>query len=67
MKPRKSIGLQVFGMPILQLGDIVAIDYTSNDSIEQISLRDSRFVVYNIEYSRSLEGPSMSVFLSEVI
>jgi hypothetical protein len=54
-------------MPILQLGDIVSIDYTSNDSIEQISLRDSRFVVYNIEYSRSLEGPSMSVFLSEVI
>ena len=67
MKPRKSIGLQVFGMPILQLGDIVTIDYTSNDSIEQISLRDSRFVVYNIEYSRSLDGPSMSVFLSEVI
>ena len=67
MKPRKSIGLQVFGMPTLQLGDIVSIDYTSNDSIEQISLRDSRFVVYNIEYSRSLDGPSMNVFLSEVI
>jgi hypothetical protein len=26
----------------------------------------SKFVIYNIEYSRSLEGPSMTVYLSEV-
>jgi hypothetical protein len=67
MKERKSVGIKVFAMPIIQLGDIVSIDYTSNDSIEQISLSDNRFVVYNIEYSRDDSGPSMSVYLSEVV
>lgn len=67
MKQRKSVGIKVFAMPTIQLGDIVSIDYTSNDSIEQISLSDSRFVVYNIEYSRNSSGPSMNVYLSEVV
>ena len=67
MKPRKSVGLKIFAMPILQLGDIVSINYQSNDGIEQVSLDDSRFVVYNIEYRRNSAGPSMNVYLSEVI
>jgi hypothetical protein len=67
MKPRKSVGIELFGMPTIQLGDIVSIDYKSSDGIEQISKDDNRFVVYNIEYSRSGEGPSMQVYLSEVI
>jgi hypothetical protein len=67
MKPRKSVGLRVFSMPTLQLGDIAKIQYTSNDGIDKISLNDSRFVVYNIEYSRSPEGPEMTVYLSEVV
>lgn len=66
-KPRKAIGLSVFGMPTLQLGDIVKVDYSSKEGTEQISLNDSRFVVYNIEYRRSSDGPSMNVFLSEVL
>jgi len=67
MKPRKSVGIKIFAMPTIQLGDIVSIDYQSNDSIEQISSNDSRFVVYNIEYSRNSKGPSMNIFLSEVL
>jgi hypothetical protein len=66
MKPRKSVGLSVFAMPTIQLGDIVKVDYESKDSTKQIR-NENRFVVYNIEYSRNETGPSMSVFLSEVI
>jgi hypothetical protein len=64
--PRKAVGINLFGMPTVQLGDIVEVDYTNNDSNEVIS-SSSRFVVYNIEYSKSVQGPSMTVYLSEVI
>jgi len=67
MRPRKSVGMILFSMPTIQLGDIVTIDYTSTDSIEQISLDDTRFVVYNIEYQRNDLGPVMTVYLSEVL
>ena len=64
MKPRTSIGLDVFAIPILQLGDIVQVDYSAND-VNQVS-PSSRFVVYQIDYSRQNAGVSMSVYLSEV-
>jgi hypothetical protein len=67
MRPRKSVGLQLFAMPTVQLGDIVSIDYKSSDNIEQISSDQNRFVVYNIEYLRNDLGPVMTVYLSEVI
>ena len=67
MKPRKSVGLSIFAMPTIQLGDIIEIKYESKDGLDRISLNDSRFVVYNIEYSRSIDGPEMTVFLSEVV
>ena len=67
MKPRKSVGMILFSMPTIQLGDIVTIDYTSTDNVEQISLSDTRFVVYNIEYQRNDLGPEMTVYLSEVL
>jgi hypothetical protein len=66
MKPRKSVGLQVFGIPTLQLGDIVEIDYKDDEGINQASLDGARFVVYQIEYAKTSEGPEMTVFLSEV-
>jgi hypothetical protein len=64
MKPRKSIGIEMFPMPTLQLGDIVDLDYVMNDVNE---LSDSRFVVYSIEYTRETSGPKMTVYLSEVV
>lgn len=66
MKPSKSVGLEVFSMPILQLGDIVKIDYTNSNGVSEISSPDTRFVVYNIEYERNDSGPSMKLYLSEV-
>ena len=65
MKPRRSIGLNVFGMPVLQLGDIIEIDYKV-DNVNQVSLDGARFVVYQIEYSYSEGGPTMQVYVSEV-
>jgi hypothetical protein len=65
-KPRLSVGIDVFGLPILQLGDIVKINYTSS-SINQINSPTSNFVVYSIEYSKNTKGPSMLVYLSEVV
>jgi hypothetical protein len=66
MKERKSVGIKIFANPMIQLGDIVEIDYKTDD-INIITNKNSRFVVYNIEYSKSASGPDMTIFLSEVI
>jgi hypothetical protein len=63
MKPRKSIGLKIFAMPTLQLGDLVKVDYTTN-GVNKAGT--SNYVIYNIEYSKDSNGPQMNVFLSEV-
>jgi hypothetical protein len=67
MVPRRSVGVKIFASPILQLGDIVEIKYKDSMGIDAISLEGSRYVVYNIEYSRSPNGPTMTVYLSEVL
>jgi len=65
-KPRKSIGLKIFANPMIQLGDIVEVDYIEKN-INKAGSSGSRFVVYNIDYSKSKDGPEMSIFLSEVL
>jgi hypothetical protein len=65
MKPRRSMGVKIFANPMIQLGDIVSVDYIEN-GIDKAGSKDSRFVVYNIEYSKEQDGPEMTVFLSEV-
>lgn len=67
MKPRKSVGVTVFSMPTIQLGDIVSIDMVDSDGKDMVAPSSSRFVVYQIDYEKSSEGPSMSVYLSEVV
>ena len=67
MKPRRSVGIQMFAMPTIQLGDIVEINYTDKNSIVQVGSASARFIVYNIEYSKDGSGPSMKLYLSEVI
>jgi hypothetical protein len=65
--PRLSLGIKMFANPTLQLGDIVTLDYKSTDSeIDEIVDENTRFVVYNIEYSRSINGPEMTVYVSEI-
>lgn len=65
MRPRKSVGAQIFPMPTLQLGDIVEVDYLSGD-VYQAATPGERFVVYQIDYSRGVDGTNMEVYLSEV-
>ena len=66
IRPRKSVGLKIFSMPILQLGDIVNINYKDNDDIDLVSPLSTKYVVYNINYAKSIGGPEMTVYLSEV-
>lgn len=65
MKPRKSVGVKIFANPTIQLGDLVRLTYVK-DGVNQISSNNDEFVVYSIEYSRGSNGPSMTVYLSEV-
>lgn len=67
MKPRKSVGVEVFGLPTLQLGDIVQVDYVNELGVNEIAPADSRFVVYYIEYDFKDNGPTTTVYLSEVL
>ena len=67
MKPRRSIGVKVFANPMIQLGDIVTINYQDSSGVDEVALAGSRFVVYNISYSRASSGPTMELYLSEVI
>jgi hypothetical protein len=65
MKPRKSVGIKIFSNPMIQLGDIVNIDYFEN-GIDKVGSKDKRFVVYNIDYAKSTTGPNMTIYVSEV-
>jgi hypothetical protein len=65
MKPRNSIGLKIFSLPTMQLGDIVKIDYLDN-TIDVLDSKDKRYVVYSIDYNRSISGPEMTVYLGEI-
>ena len=66
MVPKKSVGMNIFSIPTLQLGDIVTINYKDSSGLDLVSQDTSRFVVYNIEYQRSESGPNMTIYLSEV-
>ncbi len=65
-KPRKALGVKIFSIPTIQLGDIVSVDYKEN-GIDIAANSSNRFVVYNMEFSRDSSGPEMTVFLSEVV
>ena len=67
IKPRKSIGLSIFGGSLIQLGDIVQISMSDDAGVDSLVASDKRFVVYSIEYTRNSEGPETVVFASEVV
>jgi hypothetical protein len=66
MEPKKSIGIKIFANPIIQLGDIVNIDYKNSDGVDLVTSDTSKFVVYNIDYTRKINGPDMTLYLAEV-
>ena len=66
MRPRLAVGVKIFGLPIIQLGDIISIDYKESN-VDVVLSKENRFVVYNIEYSNSGTGPETTIYLSEVV
>ena len=66
MVPKKSVGLKIFATPTIQLGDIVTINYKDSNDLDLVTSVDSRFIVYNIEYARKINGPDMTLYLAEV-
>ena len=60
------VGLNTFATFNLQLGDIIKINYKNNDGLDIISDTSKRFVVYNMEYSKSLGQENMTMYLAEV-
>jgi len=64
-KPRKAVGVEIFSIPTLQLGDIIAIDYVEKDSSVWFKT-DQKFIIYSIEHEKDVSGPRMKLYLSEV-
>jgi hypothetical protein len=64
--PKKSISLDIFAIPTIQLGDIINIHYKNNDEKDVFVSKDTRFIVYNISYARSEIGPTMSIYAMEI-
>jgi hypothetical protein len=65
-KPRKAVGVEIFGMPIIQLGDIIEFYYDESKT-KPNAVTGSRFVVYGIEHDTEEAGPSTKLYLSEVV
>lgn len=65
-RPRKAVGMEIFSIPTLQLGDIININYKTEDGIDLVVKNNVNLVVYQIEYGKGIDGPSMIVYASEV-
>jgi hypothetical protein len=65
LKPRKVLEIDVFGIPYLQLGDIVKINYDLKDGIKFVDV-DKRFVVISMLYSRSNSDIKSAIRLVEI-
>lgn len=65
-KPRKAVAVETFGMPIIQLGDLVKFSYDPNKNLPN-TVTDNNFVVYAIEHQTRENGPSTILYLSEVV
>jgi hypothetical protein len=65
LKPRKVATISAFGVPHLQLGDMITINYTLPEGVDFID-EDKQFVVMSIEYSRSGSGVSTTIRAVEV-
>jgi hypothetical protein len=64
-KPRKAVAVETFGMPIIQLGDLVKFSYDTGKTLPN-AVTGNNFVVYAIEHQTAETGPSTIIYLSEV-
>lgn len=68
LRKRKKIGLNIFGTPTIQLGDLVKINYEIGSEGNNYNFvnEDTKFVVYSISYNRTASGPTMSLEVIEI-
>ncbi len=73
LRPRQLAGLNVFGMPHMQLGDIFTIDYafapydnTLKNKVDVIADAEKQFVAYQIDFTKNEAGSQMTAYLVEV-
>lgn len=66
LRPRKNVGVKIFSNPMIQLGDLVKLNYKDNTNNDIIAPENKTFVVYHMEYSKDSGGPDMTLYLSEV-
>jgi hypothetical protein len=64
-KPKLAVSLELFSLPIIQIGDIVQIEYQANNNVDIPAT--SRFVVYAADVSASSGEISQKIYLSEVV
>ncbi len=64
-KPKLALSVELFSLPTIQLGDIVEIQYQSNNNIDIPA--SSRFVVYCINNSVSDGEINQTIYVSEVV
>lgn len=70
--PKRSLGITILADPTIQLGDLLTVDYVSPDGLMAFSSDPTkstyaRFIVYSIETNKSISGPTMTIYVSEVI
>jgi hypothetical protein len=65
LRKRMVLRVEAFGLPHLQLGDLVTIDYEMPDGYN-FTDSDKKFVVYSIDYNRGLQGPDMFLEVVEI-
>jgi hypothetical protein len=65
VRQRKTVVLKTFGTQLLQLGDIINIDYTMTDGKKFVDT-DKKFVVSGINYSRSFDKVETNIKVVEI-
>jgi hypothetical protein len=65
LRERKTFNIQAFGVPHIQLGDIVSIDYTLPIGVKIVD-SSKQFIVSSINYSRSSNDISVELKVTEI-
>jgi hypothetical protein len=65
LRTRKTIDLEVFGVPHIQLGDIVKINFFMPEGVYFVDT-DKQFIVQSIDFSRTLEGNTTILRVVEI-
>jgi hypothetical protein len=64
-KQKILIGLNTFATFNIQLGDLLKINYKDNKGMNIISNPEKLFVVYNVEYTKDMNGENITMYLVE--